>query len=109
MSSAKTTIAALTTAGMTILAQSVVDSTSKTSIVVELNGTPVNALLDTGASNSHVNEEVAKRLNLEIAESTACIGLAIKCCCSKSLGTCKATVGIQWSVVEWIERLLLNR
>ena len=53
---AKTTTAALTTAVMTIFAQSTVDSTSKTSIVVELNGPTVYALLDTCALNSHVNE-----------------------------------------------------
>ena len=41
----KTTTDALTTAVMTISAQSTVDPTSKTSIVVELNGTPVNTLL----------------------------------------------------------------
>ena len=80
---------------MTISAQSTIDSTLKPSIVVQLNGTPANALLDTAASNSHVNEELSKRLNLEIAESTACIGLAVKGCCSKNLGTCKATVGLQ--------------
>ena len=104
----KTTAAALTTAVMTISAQSAVEPTSKTSIVVELNGTPVNALLDTDASNSHVNEEVAKRLNLEIAESTACIGLAVKGCCSKSLGSCKATVGLQQRIYEEVPFTVLK-
>ena len=104
----KTTSAALTTAVMTISAQSRVDPTSKTSIAVELNGTPVNALLDTGASNSHVNEEVAQQLNLEIAESTACIGLAVKGCCSKSLGACKATVGLQQRIYKEVPFTMLK-
>ena len=107
-SPAKTTTAALTTGVMTISAQSTVDPISKTSISVELNGTPVNALLGTGASNSHVNEEVTKRLSLDIAESTACIGLAVKGCCSKILGTCKATVGLQQRIYKEVPFTVLK-
>ena len=107
-SPAKTFTAALTTGVMTISAQSTVDPTSKTSIVVELNGTPVNALLDTDASNSHVNEEATKRLNLEIAESTACIGLAVKGCAQKNFGTCKATVGLQQRIYKEVPFTVLK-
>jgi len=55
----------------------------------------VNTLLDTGATNSHVSDKVAKRLNLQISKGTSCIGLAVKGCFSKTMGTCEATVSLQ--------------
>ena len=58
-------------------------------------GEPVNALFDTGATNSHVSEAVAKRLNLQITDDSTCIDLAVKGCCSGSIGNCEATVELQ--------------
>ena len=57
----------------------------KTNIVLQLNGEPVNALFDTGA----------KRLNLQITCDYTCIDLAVKECCSKSIGNCEATGELQ--------------
>ena len=59
-----------------------------------MNGFPVKALIDTAATNSHVNDSVAKRLHLEVTASTSNIGLALKGCSSKTLDTCEATVNL---------------
>ena len=67
----------------------------KTNIVIQQNGEPVNALFDTGATNSHVSEAVAKRLKLQITDDSTCIDLAVKGCCSGSIGNCEATVELQ--------------
>ena len=65
---------------------------NKTSVNIQLNGVPVQALLDTGATNSHVSENIARRLKVNFLESSCCVGLAVKGVSSKTLGTCEASV-----------------
>ena len=62
-------------------------SRSKTNFVIQFNGQPVNALLDTGATNSHVSEKITKTFT--------CINLAVKGCSSQTIGACKASVELQ--------------
>ena len=63
--------------------------------MIQLNGQPVNALLDTGAINSHINEEIVKRLELPVTKTFTCVNLAVKGCSSQTIGACKATVELQ--------------
>ena len=53
-------------------------ASSRTNFVINLNGFPVNALIDTIATNSHVNDAVAKRSHLKATQSINNIGLAIE-------------------------------
>ena len=65
---------------------------NKTSVNIQLNRVPVQALLDTSATNSHVSENIARRLKVNFLESSYCVGLAVKGVSSKTLGTCEASV-----------------
>ena len=65
------------------------DSGTKTNFVIQLNGQAVNALLDTGATNSDIREEIVKRLELPITKTFTCINLAVKGCSSETIGVAK--------------------
>jgi len=69
----------------------------KTSIPMKLNGTPVQALLDTGSTNSHVSEQVLKRLKLNVQTQENCIGLAIESHTSNNAGTCEIAIKLNGS------------
>ena len=67
-------------------------SSNKTSLSVKINGVPADALFDTGLTNSHVSENVANHLNLEIFPEEKYVGLAIKGHTSNSIGKCEAEI-----------------
>ena len=48
-----------------------------------------------GATNSHISEEIVKRLELPITKTSTCINLAVKECSIQTIGACKATVELQ--------------
>ena len=70
-------------------------SSNKTSFPVKINGIPAHALFDTGSTNSHVSENVANRLNLEIFPEEKSVGLAIKGHTSNSIGKCEAEIELK--------------
>ena len=71
------------------------DSGNQTNFVIQLNSQPVNALLDTSATNSHISKEIVKRLELPITNISTYINLAVKGCSSQTIGACKAMVELQ--------------
>jgi len=62
------------------------------SAVVEMQGLPARALLDTGASDSYVDSEVAKKLGLECKGQSSSIALASTASSAKVRGVVNCNI-----------------
>ena len=67
---------------------------TKVNIPITIDGVPVNALVDTGSTLSHISEELSRHLDLRLEETICNVGLAVRGCSSKSLGLCKANIEV---------------
>jgi len=77
------------------------DSThSKVNVSVAINGVKANALVYTGSTMSHMSNEFSKLLELELLDSDCCVGLAVKGCTSKSLGSCVADIELMDKTIK---------
>ena len=70
-------------------------SSNNTSFSVKINGILAHALFDAGSTNSHVGENVANCLNLEIFPEEKSVGLAIKGHTSNSIEKCEAEIELK--------------
>ena len=61
------------------------DSGSKINVMMQLNGQPANALLDTGVTS----EKIVERLEFPVTKTFTCINLALKGYSSQTIGLAK--------------------